>query len=129
MEEQEVTRKFLLSYIRDILGPSYNYVKVNRNIQDYNKRGWDNKKIYDLCHYWFKVRGGDPLKSNGGIAILGYIEDDYNIWKQQQEKKQKRIKHIQEKLSNFNPKEQSKKYKVSPKPISKPIGIDFFELD
>ena len=129
MEEQWVTKSFLLSYIRDLLGSSYNYAKVNRHIQDYNKRGWSNEKIYELCQYWFKERHGDPLKSNGGIAILGYIEDDYNTWKAQQQKKEERLKHIQERLSNFNPNEKGKKYTVSPKPISKPIGIDFFELD
>lgn len=90
-----MTRQELLTRIRThyLLGV-YNYQKVSSQLKRYEGQGLSYSEINDILYYWYDVRKEDPKKSNGGIAIIDYILNDYRQWKEEQKKTEKMLKNL-----------------------------------
>lgn len=123
-----MTRQELLTRIRThyLLGV-YNYQKVSSQLKRYEGQGLSYSEINDILYYWYDVRKEDPKKSNGGIAIIDYILNDYRQWKEEQKKTEKMLKELEQSSSNIKYKE--KEYIVNPSPIKKPLHLNFFKLE
>jgi hypothetical protein len=123
MERYQLLTKIRESYLKE----HYNYRKVSSQIKRFEEQGMTYSQINDILYYWYVVKGNDPEKSNGGIAIIDYILEDYKKWKKDQENQKEILKVIQENANNLNYKE--KKYKVNPTPIKRPLHLKFFNLE
>lgn len=83
--------------VREKLGVYYNHDKVCRQLNEMKKR-YSDEEIIDRLNFWYDYNNGDPSQSNGGIAIITYIDKDYYEWK----KKQEDIERKKEKLKGFS---------------------------
>ena len=123
MDRRQLLAKIREHYLKDY----YNYKKVNSQLKRYEEQGLSYDKINDILHYWYDIKKNDPKKSNGGIAIIDYILDEYKKWKKDQKEQVEILNTIKNNSENLSYKE--KKYKVSPVPIQRPLHLKLFNLE
>lgn len=118
-------KEVLRNYIKALLGTYYIARKVNGQIARYIKEGRTCQRIGYAVWYIFEIKKNDPSKSNGGIAYIDYY------WGEAQEyvDRIKKNKEISRKMKTTNDWVlDTKEYVVSPKPITKPKGINLMDL-
>ena len=82
-------------YIQSKLGFYYNAKKVNAQLKQFRTQGMSYDDICERVMYWYDHSGkGDPSKSNGGIAIISFIEVAFQQWKKSQQQLEQKKKSL-----------------------------------
>lgn len=84
-------------YIKTKLGVFYNPNKVRQQLLEMEHKGLSYADVCERIAYWYDIKDGDASKSAGGIAIINYIEREFQEWKEAQTGAQR----IKDNFKNF----------------------------
>lgn len=90
MTQEEKDLRDLVTYIQQLLGDDYVYMKVKKQIEEYhNKFQYSYTGMLSSLKWYYEVQNNKTDKANGGVGIIPYIYNDakkyyYNIYLAQQ---------------------------------------------
>lgn len=93
LSQEEKDLRDLITYIKELLGDDYNFMKVKKQIEEYHKNyNFTYSGMLRSLKWFYEVRGQSTDKANGGIGIIPFIYKDaynyyYNIFLAQQKNK------------------------------------------
>lgn len=80
----------LEEYISQLLGDSYNYARVKKQIKEYKEQyDYTYSGILKTLIWWYEIKGNPKDKAQGGIGIVPFVYKDalnyyYSLYKAQQ---------------------------------------------
>ena len=117
LSQEEKDLRDLITYIKELLGDDYNFMKVKKQIEEYHKNyNFTYSGMLRSLKWFYEVRGQSTDKANGGIGIIPYVYKQaydyyFNLFmaKQQNEKKDisyyiKKVKEVTVKPPNIKKK-------------------------
>lgn len=110
--------------MRETLGQNYNKAKIDKQIKSLLKEGKSEIGILRTLEYWYDIKGSSAEQANGGIGIVSYVYGEAMNYYD----RQKKYKQMRETINLEDYIDDTRTFKVKPKPIRKPVGVKLFEL-
>ena len=124
--KKEEARNNIHNYCKKLFGTGYSKRKIDSQIKELTDEGKTLENIYLALVYQYEHNGGDVSKAYNGIRIVGYIYNEaIQYYKRQFEIEQRQLAYLQTKPQE----EPEETYHIRPTPITKPIGVNLFNLD
>lgn len=70
----------IYALIKELYGPDYDYVTIERQRANYIVNGYTNEDIYNSLYYHYKVKNGSIEESHGRIGIVPYVVREANSY-------------------------------------------------
>lgn len=88
--DEDFYKDKIYEVIKEVFGPKYNYVKIDKQRRDFNAAGINNRIIYETLYYYYIVRENSKEKANGGIGIVPYILNEAKSYFKEKEEAKSR---------------------------------------
>lgn len=119
---EQIAKEQIHEKCKSLFKEYYSRRKITNQIATYIKNGHTPQDILKGLEYWYDIKHGDPLKANGGIAILDYIWPEINEYYLKKEQ-------IKEANKNLDLKEEEQiVYNIKRSHIKRPKRVKLFEL-
>lgn len=126
-QEEEKYKQDIHSFCKEKYGASYSKMKIDRSIKTYLEEGKSLSGIYRTVVYHF-THGGDPEKSNGGIAFVSWMYSEAeNYYRRQYEIEQKQAAALARVVEQAETTE-TQTYHIKPTPLMKPRRVNLFDI-
>lgn len=113
----------ILEKCKEIFKDDFNRVRIKGQIKKFLAEDRTIDGILKSLEYFYDVRGNDTSRSNGGIGIVPYVYDEaLEYWS----KKEERAKRVVEPDTT---EPIIKKLQIKRERITKPINVNFFNLE
>lgn len=115
--QEEIDSEELYKYAKDLLGDSYSYIKIQKQVEKYIKEyNYTYSGILKSLVWFYDITNHSKDKMNGGLGIIPYIYDQakeyyYKIYLAQNVNKGKNIEKYKPKQININIKPPQRKIK------------------
>ena len=74
MSQDEKDEASLYKYIKELLGNSYEYMRVKKQVEKYRKEyHYSFSGIEKTLRFFYEIKGNSIDKANGGIGIVPYV--------------------------------------------------------
>ena len=72
--KDESDRDIFYQYIKELFGPNYDYVRINRMAEGYQKKyNYTFRGMYFTLKYFYEVRNGARGEANESVGIIPYV--------------------------------------------------------
>lgn len=70
----------IYSLIKELYGPDYDYVTIERQRANFIMNGYTNEDIYNSLYYHYKIKNGSIEEAKGRIGIVPYVAKEAAIY-------------------------------------------------
>lgn len=82
--QEEKDKDQFFQCVKDIYGPEYNYVMINKQALNFIKQyGYTWSGMTGCLHWFYNINHGNLEEGHGGIGIIPYIYEDVKKYYQQ----------------------------------------------
>ncbi len=72
--KEESDRDLFYQYIKELFGPDYDYVRINRLAEGYQRKyGYTFNGMYLTLKYFYEIRNGIKGETNESVGIIPYV--------------------------------------------------------